>query len=97
MAPAAPTVIEIRRTPGNGPAVTALILGILSALPTLTIFLTPLAIPTAVPGVVFGIVGIVRSTRVGGRGRALALWGLCLSAAPLTLLVFLWVAGSVLR
>ena len=56
---------------GNGFAVAALVLGIL---------------PTGVIGIVFGILGLVRAGKVGGRGRAMSWIGIVLSV--------LWIVGA---
>jgi hypothetical protein len=55
----------------NGFAVAALILGIL---------------PTGVIGIIFGILGLVRAGKVGGKGRAMSWIGIVLSV--------LWIAGA---
>jgi hypothetical protein len=55
----------------NGFAVAALVLGI---------------IPTGIVGIVFGILGLVRAGKVGGKGRALSWIGLILSV--------LWIVGA---
>jgi hypothetical protein len=56
---------------GNGFAVAALILGIL---------------PTGVIGIIFGILGLVRASKVGGKGRAMSWIGIVLSV--------LWIVGA---
>jgi hypothetical protein len=56
---------------GNGFAVAALVLGI---------------IPTGVLGIIFGILGLIRAGKVGGKGRVMSWIGLILSV--------LWIVGA---
>lgn len=68
--------------PGNGLAVTALVLGISALVLSPVPLVNLVAILLALPGVVFGIVGIRRGRRVR-RGTAMAGWGLGLSVVAL--------------
>lgn len=66
----------------NGPAITSLVLGIVSVVLFGTIIGILLAVPAAVAGVVTGVFGIAVSRRPKGTGRVMSIIGLCLSAVP---------------
>ncbi len=78
------------RPPGNGIAIAALILGIWGFLTTgipLFVGLFLGAVPDIL-AIVFGIVGIVRANRIGGRGRVPATFGLVLGGLAFVSIFF---------
>lgn len=82
----APAVVVVQQTRGNGFAVAALVLGIcalvVGVIPLIGLFIT--FVPTLL-AIIFGIVGIVRGSRIG-RGTGVAVAGLVLGS--LTLLLY---------
>jgi hypothetical protein len=79
---AAPSVVVLQSVPQNGFAIAALILGIWGFLTTAI----PLFIGLFVGGIpdilaiIFGILGIVRANKMGGKGLPLAVIGLVLGS-----------------
>ncbi len=101
--PQHPPVIYLQRAPGNGMAVTSLVLGIVAVLiapwaliPLLGLFAVALAFVPIVLALVFGHGGLRASRRISGTGRGAAIAGLVmgyLSTATCLLSVLFLVAA----
>ena len=69
--------------PGNGPATTSMVLGILSFVGGIT----------AIPGLICGFVGLSKAKKLGGAGKGMAITGTVLSGVGLIVLgLTVWLA-----
>ena len=93
-APAPTPLVVVTQAPGNGPAIAALVLGICGFVFTGIPLFVGLFLggPLNILAVIFGIVGIVRSQRVG-RGLGPAIVGLVLASVSIVAVFF--GAGSI--
>jgi hypothetical protein len=72
--------------PGNGMAVASLVLGIVATVLGLVPILALIALPCAILGVVFGVVGRRKAKRLPGRPRkTMAAWGISLGLIGIAL------------
>jgi hypothetical protein len=85
----APPVMN-QRPVWNGAALTALVLGLLTVGSVASLYFWVFAVPLGLVGSAVGILGIANSRARGE--RAMAWWGLALSALPL-LLGLVWLVG----
>lgn len=75
---------------GNGMAIAALVLGLLSIPAAFTVYIGAIL---GVLGIVFGVLGLSRARRRGGRGRGMAIAGLITALAGLAISVVLFTIG----
>lgn len=75
------------RTPKNGFGVTALVLGIVGAVIALIPILGQIAWPIVIIGLIFGVLGIIRSSRGVASNMGMAIAGTVLSAVGLLICV----------
>jgi len=76
-------------------AVFALIFGLLAFFGLLSVLFSPIALPLAVLGLIFGIVGLKRTSAWERTGKALAVIGLVLSVLVLVLAVVALIGGFI--
>ncbi|MBA2640218.1 MAG: DUF4190 domain-containing protein [Nocardioidaceae bacterium] len=87
---------DLPKAKTSATAVFALIFGLLAFFGILSILFSPIALPLAVLGLIFGVVGIKRTTEPQRTGKALAIIGLILSVLALVLAVAAVVGGFIL-